>query len=236
MPRKLMHVRIEVSDKVYLKDPMSSALGKDILVKGMKMIDVLGMEGFTFRKLAVEVGTTESAVYRYFENKHRLLLYYVEWYWAWLEYEVAFATANLQSPKLQLERAIEIVTKNAIATCEQPFDMSILQRLVVAESSKSYLTKIVDEENREGLFSHYKAICRRMGGLIGACAPDYPNAHSLASLFIESHLDQIYFAAHLPSLSEVGSNEKLRFDFFKVIIFNTLAQWLIKSSTIPEDQ
>lgn len=235
MPQELLHLRIEVSDKVFLKNPQSSPLGKDILKQGLEMIDTLGMEGFTFRKLAADIGTTESAIYRYFENKHKLLLYYVEWYWAWLEYQVAFGTVNLPSAHMKLERAIEIVTKNACSSIAQDFDMTVLQRVVVAESSKSYLTKMVDKENRDGLFVHYKAICRRFGRLINEAAPGYPFAHSLASLFIESRLGQIYFAEHLPSLSEVGSDESLRYNFFKALIFNTLAEWL-KTSTTPGDQ
>lgn len=199
------------------------------------MIDALGMEGFTFRKLAAEIGTTESAVYRYFENKHKLLLYFVEWYWAWLEYQVAFGTVNLPSAQMKLERAIEIVTRNADTSLHQAFDMAMLQRVVVAESSKSYLTKMVDKENREGLFIQYKAICRRFGRLIDEAAPGYPCAQALASLFIESRLGQIYFAEHLPSLSEIGSDEALRCNFFKALIFNTIGEWL-KSSTTPKDQ
>ncbi len=235
MPQELLHLRIEVSDKVFLKSPESSVLGKDILAKGLEMIDALGMEGFTFRKLACEIGTTESAIYRYFENKHKLLLYYVEWYWAWLEYQVAFGTVNLPSAAMKLERAIEIVTRNADPSNVQHFDMTVLQRVVVAESSKSYLTKMVDKENREGLFVQYKAICRRFGRLIDDVAPGYPFAHALASLFIESRLGQIYFAEHLPSLSEVGSDEALRHNFFKALIFNTLAEWL-QTSTTPNDR
>lgn len=225
MSLQLSQLRIEVSDRVFLKDPLSSVLGKDILVQGIRMIDAHGMEGFSFRKLAAEIGTTESAVYRYFENKHRMLLYYVEWYWAWLDYQIAFATANVEDGSVALERAIGIVTSQAAKEEATFFDLCMLQRVVVAESSKSYLTKVVDEENKEGLFARHKSLCRRIAELMQRVNPDYPFSHSLASTLIGSHLEQVYFAQHLPSLSEVGGSVELRQNFFQSLIFNVLRQW-----------
>lgn len=222
MPHRLEHVKIEVSDKVYLKNPESSELGRKILAGGIEMIDDLGMECFTFRKLAAAIGTTESAVYRYFENKHKLLLYYVEWYWARLEYELAFGTANLATPEEGLRRAVEIVTRDGEPVEGIPFDREPLRRVMVAESSKSFLTKKIDTENREGLFAQHKSVCRRLSALISAVAPDYAHPNSLASLFIGAHLDQIYFAAHLPSLSDAGQCEPSRRQFFETLIFNTI--------------
>jgi AcrR family transcriptional regulator len=66
---------IRMDDKLYIKDPISSELGKKILRKSIELIDSVGMEGFTFKKVAMELGTTESSIYRYFENKHKILLY-----------------------------------------------------------------------------------------------------------------------------------------------------------------
>ncbi len=225
MAPQLSQLRIEVGEKVYLKDPLSSTLGKDILLQGIRMMDAYGVEGFSFRKLAVEIGTTESAVYRYFENKHRLLLYFVEWYWAWLDYQIAFATANLEDNALALERAIGIVISEAQHSEETLFDLKMLQRLVVAESSKSYLTKLVDEENKEGLFARHKALCRRIADIMKGVNPSYPYAHSLASVLIGSNLEQVYFSQHLPSLSEVGGEQGVRKHFFHTLIFNVLEQW-----------
>ncbi|MCA1751745.1 MAG: TetR/AcrR family transcriptional regulator [Cryomorphaceae bacterium] len=222
MPHQLQHVRIEVSNKVYLKNPESSELGRKILAHGIEMIDALGMECFTFRKLAAAIGTTESALYRYFENKHKLLLYYVEWYWACLEYELAFGTANLETPEDGLRRAVQIVTRSGEALESDPFDRAQLLRVMVAESSKSFLTKEVDAENRVGLFAQHKSVCRLLSGLISEVAPSYPHPSSLASLFLGAHLDQIYFAAHLPSLSDAGESEASRYKFFETLIFNTI--------------
>ena len=37
------------------------------------MIDALGFEDFTFKKLGQEIGSNESSVYRYFDSKHKLI-------------------------------------------------------------------------------------------------------------------------------------------------------------------
>ena len=53
----------KVSEKIYLKDPSQSTIGKGIVQQGIKMIHELGFESFTFKKLAQEVEITEATVY-----------------------------------------------------------------------------------------------------------------------------------------------------------------------------
>lgn len=225
MPDRLQNIRIDVSKKLYIKDPLSSELGSQIISQALPMIDSLGLEMFTFRKLAQEIGTTESAVYRYFENKHKLLLFYTSWYWGLLAYNLAFGTANIESADKRLERGIQIIVAGPAQIQNSPFELDILQRVVVSESSKAYLTKQVDQENKSGLFSEFKQLMQRFSELIEAVAPNYPYPHSLASLFIESQLNQRYFADHLPSLSDLGSDGQNRPDFYQNLIHNTIAPW-----------
>lgn len=225
MPTYLSNVRIDVNDKIYLKNPNTSDLGKDIIEKGLLMIDELGLEKFTFRKLAATIGTTESAVYRYFENKHKLLHYYVSWYWGWLEYNLAFGTANIDSGEKRLEMAIKIVTRDLNEIKTAPFDLLCLQRVIIAEGAKSYLTKSVDDENKDGLFIQFKLLCGRISQLVIALAPDYPFAQSLASLFIQSHLDQLFFSEHLPSICDIKENDNTRFTFYNNLIFSSIEKW-----------
>ena len=74
-------IKIEINPHLFLKDPMTSELGKNILNGSIHLIDELGFESFNFKKLALEIGTTEASVYRYFESKNKLLLYLINWYW-----------------------------------------------------------------------------------------------------------------------------------------------------------
>ena len=92
MDRLFQSVKIQINDKLYLKDPESSDLGKRIIEQSILMIHDMGFERFTFKKLGSEIGSNESSIYRYFENKHKLLLYLTSWYWGWLEYQLVFAT------------------------------------------------------------------------------------------------------------------------------------------------
>lgn len=104
-------ISIAVSNNLYLKDPETSDLGRRIVAGSIDLLEELGFENFTFRKLSLRVGTTEASVYRYFENKHKLLVYLVMWYWGWMEYRMAFALANIDSPEDRLRRAIKLLTE-----------------------------------------------------------------------------------------------------------------------------
>ena len=78
-------LKISVNEQLYLKDPESSQLGKKIIEHSILLIDSIGFDGLTFKKLGLAVGSNESSVYRYFENKHKLLLYLTSWYWGWIK-------------------------------------------------------------------------------------------------------------------------------------------------------
>jgi hypothetical protein len=69
----IQNIQIQLNEHLYLKDPMQSELGKAMLNKSVELIYEIGFEEFTFKKLSVTIPTTEATIYRYFENKHRLL-------------------------------------------------------------------------------------------------------------------------------------------------------------------
>jgi AcrR family transcriptional regulator len=78
----LANIKIQVNSKTYVKDPETSDLGKKIIKNSILLIDEIGFEEFTFKKLGEKIGSNESSIYRYFENKHKLLVYLSSWYWA----------------------------------------------------------------------------------------------------------------------------------------------------------
>ena len=92
-------VRFKVNDKIFLRDPESSEIGKQIVKNAIELVYTLGFEQFTFRKLSVEIGTTEATIYRYFENKHKLLLYILNWYWCYMEFLVDYKLQNVHDKK-----------------------------------------------------------------------------------------------------------------------------------------
>ena len=111
----LSNITITVNDKLYVKNPETSALGKKIIENSILLIDEIGFENFTFKKLGEIIGSNESSIYRYFESKHKLLLYLSSWYWGWMEYKLVFASSNISDKNEKLNRAIQINVKFAIA-------------------------------------------------------------------------------------------------------------------------
>lgn len=215
-------LKIGINKNLYLKDPESSDLGKKILDRSILLINEIGFENFTFKKLGMDINSNESSIYRYFENKHKLLLYLISWYWGWKEYQLVFGTNNISDPEEKLEKAIGILTKSVENDSQTShIDEMILNKVVVNEYSKSYLTKEVDRENKEGFFEINKRLVFRLKEIILAVNPDYPFASSLASTVLEGALHQHFLKEHFPSLTECGDNVSPT-DFFKHLLFSTL--------------
>lgn len=209
MERLLQTVKIAINDKIFLKDPDSSELGKRILEHSILLIDEIGFEGFTFKKLGERIGSNESSIYRYFENKHKLLVYLTSWYWGWLEYQLVFETNSIKDPAEKLRSAIAIVSKTTVE--DQSYshiNEVLLNKIVVNESSKSFLTKEVDSENKQGYFVIYKRMVNRLQEMIHAVNPKYQYASSLASTILEGTLHQHFLMDHFPSLTSCNDKNK----------------------------
>ncbi len=218
----LSNLKINVNPRLYLKDPESSVLGKKIIEQSILLINEMGFENFTFKKLGVEIGSNESSIYRYFESKHKLLLYLTSWYWGWKEHQLLFATTNIENPSKKLEAAIEIVTRCVEKdSYVSHIDEVILNKVVINEYSKSYLSKEVDRENKEGYFAIYNRLVFRLKEMILAVDREYPFPSSLASTIIEGSLHQHFLIDHFSSLTEC--NEKiLPSQYFTHLVFSTL--------------
>jgi len=223
-----LELRIKMNNKLFLRNPEESALGKKIVRNGLILINRLGFEEFTFKKLADEVNSTEASIYRYFENKHKLLVYLITWYWSFLEYKVVFSINNMNEPKQKLKTIIKII-------CEEPFNDSSSTdfisefesyRLVISEGYKAYLTRNVSRDNKDHLFKPYKDLCERFSSIIKEYNPKYKFPHSLASTILEmSHL-QKFFKQNLPALTDFPRET----DDKKVILF--LEEMLFKSISV----
>ncbi|ELR70051.1 hypothetical protein C900_04111 [Fulvivirga imtechensis AK7] len=201
-------VHINIDDKLYLKDPNSSELGTKIITHSIGMIDDMGFESFTFKKLAMSIGATEPSVYRYFESKHKLLLYLLAWYWNWMDYKLMLATNNIDSAEARLLTAIKLLSQPIEKDPNfEHIDETALYRIVVSESSKVYLIKEVDKVNKEGLFISYKRLCNRVAAIVKEINPNYPFPRTLISTIVESSHDQRFFADHLPSLTDMTDSE-----------------------------
>jgi AcrR family transcriptional regulator len=199
----LSNLKIQVNEKIYVKDPETSVLGKKIIEQSILLIDEIGFDNFTFKKLGEKIGSNESSLYRYFENKHKLLVYLSSWYWSWIEYKMVFATANILDSREKLSKAIVIVTEKIMDDVNtKHINEAILNRIIIAEFTKTLHTKEVDIENKEGFFLIYKRVISRIVSMVNEINPDYLYAKSLVSTIVEGSLHQHFLMNHLTTITD----------------------------------
>jgi len=202
MQHLLTNISISVNDKLYVKNPETSELGKKIIEYSIILIDEIGFDNFTFKKLGDLIGSNESSLYRYFENKHKLLIYLSSWYWGWIEYRLAFATNNIKDPREKLRIGVGIVTEKITDdSSTRHINESILNRIIIVEFTKTLLTKEIDEENKIGFFLVYKRVINRLIEMIHDVNPNFPYAKSLASSIVEGALHQHFLKDHLTTIT-----------------------------------
>ena len=215
----------KVNEHIYLRDPESSELGKQIVKNAIDLIYELGFEHFTFKKLATKMSTTEASIYRYFENKHRLLLYILNWYWSYMEFLVDFTIQNIQDPKEKLIKIINLLTQSLPESVGQlDYNKSYLNQIVLSESSKVYLIKEVKEINSFQVFKRYKDLCNKISEDMLSLNPTYAYSRSLSSTLIETAHSQQYFSKNLPRLTDISNekDEKFVFNFLNQLVFSAL--------------
>ena len=203
-----LQLQIKMNEDLFLRNPEHTVLGRNIIKHSIQLIAQHGFEAFTFKKLAEDIGTTEAGIYRYFENKHLLLIYIIAWYWGWLEYQISFQTNNITNPVVKLKKVIKLLATTVEDDATTNYvNESLLYQIVISEGSKAYLTKQVGEDNQHQFFKPYKDLCAIVGDIILACNPKYKYPKSLATTIIEMAHFQNYFMIHLPSLTDFGKNK-----------------------------
>ena len=216
---KNLNVHIEISAELYSKNPDTSDLGRRIVSNSIVLINDIGFEAFTFKKLGVLLKSPESSIYRYFKNKHILLIYLTSWYWSWVDYQLVLATTNIKSSKERLFNSIRILTKPVLIDNQFSYINEVkLSEIIISESIKAYHTKGVDEENKKGYFKSYKEVVKRVSSIILEIKPDFQYSHMLISTVIEGTHNQKYFAEHLPSLTDTSSENDAIQQFYTQLV------------------
>lgn len=196
--------QLSIPAGLYIKDPLQSKLGKKIISHSILLMNEIGFEQFTFKKLAKAMESNETTLYRYFENKHLLLLYLVVWYWNWVGYLIDYNTKNIEDPNRKLDLIIDNIVD---ATKENPsvefVNEKILHKIMITESSKAYHTKNIDEENQHGFYSNYKNLVQKIADVILEIDSKFPYPRSFATTLFEKANNEIYFAEHLPRLTDI---------------------------------
>jgi len=120
-----------------------------------------------------------------------------------MEYKLVFATANITDPKEKLKKAITIVTEKVSDDSSTVYiNESILNKIIIAEFTKTLHTKEIDLENKEGFFLIYKRVISRIIAFVNEVNPEYQFAKSLISSIVEGSLHQYFLKEHLKSITD----------------------------------
>jgi len=207
MPK--INISVDIHESIYLKDPLSSSLGKKIIENAIVMIEDLGFEVFTFKKLAYKIESSEASIYRYFENKYNLLAYLVSWYWDFMHFMVLMDLRNLLDPKEKLIKAINTLVKSLHSDAVPVYiDHLLLHKVVVENASRVYHHKNVDKLSMDGYFQNYSKLITTLSEIILEVSKEFKYPIALATNIIEQSLNNEYYLEHLPDLTDKHSEIK----------------------------
>ncbi|MBK7871058.1 MAG: TetR family transcriptional regulator [Saprospiraceae bacterium] len=207
---QLLAIELDVNEKLCIRNPQRTDLGRKILKNSILLLDEIGFERFTFKKLAQQMDSTEASIYRYFESKHLLLLYLLNWYWEWIKFRISLRLMNIREPQEKLRAVISTIVDTAKRNAKVDFiDEDILHSIVVVEGTKAYHNKEVDEQNKEGFFLSYKSLCQKIADILLEINPLFPYPRAMASNLLEMANNHIYFAQHLPRLTDIKNDSNV---------------------------
>ena len=198
----IIQIKLSIPSCTYLRDPQETKLGISIVKNSIELIEEIGFEAFTFKKLAVVTDSTEASVYRYFENKQQLLLYLFSWYWAWMNYRIKSSTNHIP----EIENKLLIAMKPLISRMEDDDEFPFinerkLQQIIEQEGIKSILTKNVDSFNKAGAFDNYKNLVGILSEWVLHVNPSITHPNMLITTIIEGAHIHHFFGDHLPRLT-----------------------------------
>lgn len=222
---KNLQIHINVNSEIYLRDPYSSELGRNIVSKGIELISEYGFENFTFKKLGKQIGSPECSIYRYFENKYMLLIYLMSWYWVWIEYELVFATTNIIGKNKKLAEAIHILTRPImIDNSFSHINEILLEKIIISESLKGYHSKYTGKENKKDYFKVYKRnVVERVSDMIVELNVNFKFPQMLVSTVIEGAHHQRYFTIDTPKNNCIDQENDIISKFYNQLVFKVIA-------------
>ena len=198
-------IKFELNKSLYLKDPQDTDYGHKLLENSIELMVELGFESFTFKKLANRIQSTETSVYRYFENKHYLLLYLTCWYWEWVHFLIDMNMRNIDDPWRRLSVVIHnIVNASTESPMTEYINENLLHQLIINEGTKAYHVHNIDKENKMGFFASYEDVVNKVANVILEIKPSFEYSRSLATNFFEMANNEIFFAEHIPQLTNIS--------------------------------
>ena len=199
-----INISISVHPNTYLRDPMDTTLGKKIIKHSIDILSETGYQCFNFRNLAKDMKSTEASVYRYFENKHMLLVYLCSWYWDYLNYLIEIDTRNVTDPEQKLKIAVRTIVNGPSAPNPSDFiDQSKLSTIIVENFFKAMFNKTTTVEEKENLFANYRNLNANLTAIVKEYNADFKYPCAIASTIIKMSIDHSYYADQICSLTEI---------------------------------
>lgn len=129
-------------------------------------------------------------------------------------------------------RKLDIIIDNFVyASKENPsvdfVNEKTLHRIIISESAKAYHTKNIDEENKQGFYLSYKSLIQKVADVILEINDKFPYPHSFASNLFEMANNEVFFAEHLPRLTDISVKEENYSEVNKLLKFY-ISKMLIK--------
>jgi AcrR family transcriptional regulator len=225
MHRLLDKVVIKIDEKLFLKNPMTSDIGQEMVRQSVIIIAAEGLEGFNFKKLALALGSTETTIYRYFNNKQQLMMYLASWYWGLLEWRIAFATTNVNVPSAKLDKALLVLSTPMNASAEIGFmNECKLQSIVASESFKAFEMKGLLKKDRIGYFKAYSNLCIRVSELITLNNKNHKFPKAMAATIIETAHYQMFLQNNMPELTDLPAGETHLYSLLHQLAFKALEE------------
>lgn len=221
-----VNLSFNINQNLFKKNPELSEIGKIIVKDSIELIHDLGFENFTFKKLGLNSGHTEATIYRYFENKQKLLLYLVSWYWFYIDFLIEFRLQNKFNKPDRINEVIDILTSDlTYEHFSSEINIEKLYQIVIREGNRVYFNSEVREINKNHLYKPYKDLCTRISDVITECNKSYPYPKSLSSTILEASHFQRFFSENLPKLTDVTAGNKKFFTnlFLKDLIHKAVA-------------
>ena len=222
-----INISISVNPNTYLRNPVETELGRNIIKHGIELMSETGFQCFNFKHLAQKMQSTEASVYRYFENKHMLLVYLTSWYWEYLDFQIMLNTRNIDDPIRKLKLAVKTIVNGMSDSDSIDYvDLKLLHKLIVEQSPKVIHTKKVNECEEAGLFSNYKRLNQNISSILLECDPDFKYPAALSTNILKMAINHTYYAEHICSLTEITNCMETKKDQIENMIYYFLERLL----------
>lgn len=220
MNELLQAFKVKVNSGIYLKDPDTSAIGRAMVREGLVMMESIGLDQFTFKKLSEQIGSPESSLYRYFENKVNLLFYLLSAYWSWQEYRVVMSVLNMAPGKKKVHKAIEVIlsTPDEQAQLDE-LPLAVLYRLAERESIRVFVQNNAAHAFPPEFFHSFDRLHGRFVTMLKEINPDYSCSEALISVLLDAIHLQKYFRRAGTTRTDLPDGTPEQADFFFHLLF-----------------